>query len=98
MLIRIVRMSFAEENIDRFLANFNENKEQIRNFKGCTLLELYRDKENPNVFFTYSYWETESNLEAYRQSELFKNVWSKTKLLFNDVPQAWSVDKVVSLP
>ena len=91
-------MSFAEENIDPFLANFNENKEQIRNFKGCTLLELYRDKNNSNVFFTYSYWETASNLEAYRQSDLFKNVWSKTKLLFNDIPQAWSVDKIVSLP
>jgi len=37
-------------------------------------------------------------LEAYRQSELFKNVWSKTKPLFNDKPQAWSVDKIVSLP
>src|SRR5210317_2252702 len=98
MFIRIVKMSFAEENIDPFLANFNENKEQIRNFKGCTLLELYRDKNNSNVFFTYSYWETASNLEAYRQSDLFKNVWSKTKLLFNDIPQAWIVDKIVSLP
>jgi hypothetical protein len=36
-------------------------------------------------------------LETYRHSELFKEVWSKTKPLFNAKPEAWSVDKVASL-
>ena len=98
MFIRIVKMSFNEDKIEQFLGNFKEHKEQIRHFKGCSLLELYRDRNNSNVFFTYSYWKTELDLEAYRQSDLFKNVWSKTKLMFNDAPQAWSVDKIVSLP
>lgn len=97
MFVRIVKMSFAEENIDTFLENFHKNKNDIRNFDGCRFLELYRDKNNPNIFFTYSYWEKESDLENYRHSELFKNVWAKTKPLFNDKPQAWSVDKLVSL-
>jgi quinol monooxygenase YgiN len=97
MFVRIVKMSFAEENIDTFLENFHKNKNDIRNFDGCRFLELYRDKNNPNIFFTYSYWEDESYLENYRHSELFKNVWAKTKPLFNDKPQAWSVDKLVSL-
>ena len=93
MFVRIVKMSFEANKIDLFLANFNENKKNIRKSKGCELLELYRDKTNSNVFFTYSYWETENDLENYRNSELFKKVWSKTKILFNDKPQAWSVDK-----
>ena len=93
MFVRIVKMSFEATKIDLFLANFNDNKENIRKSKGCELLELYRDKTNTNVFFTYSYWETENDLENYRNSELFKNVWSKTKILFNDKPHAWSVDK-----
>lgn len=97
MFVRIVKMSFAEENIDTFLENFHKNKNDIRNFDGCRFLELYRDKNNPNIFFTYSYWEKESDLENYRHSDLFKNVWAKTKPLFNDKPQAWSVDKLVSL-
>ena len=50
------------------------------------------------MFFTYSYWEAQENLDSYRQSDLFKNVWAKTKILFNDKPQAWSVDKIVSIP
>ncbi len=97
MFVRIVKMSFYEEHIGAFLINFEENKNKIRNFKGCNLLELYRDKNNPNIFFTYSYWKSESDLEHYRQSDLFKSVWSKTKPFFNEKPEAWSVDKVESL-
>ncbi|MFH4965539.1 antibiotic biosynthesis monooxygenase family protein [Gaetbulibacter sp. M235] len=97
MFVRIVKMSFLEEHINAFLTNFDENKNKIRNFKGCSLLELYRDKNNPNIFFTYSYWESESNLENYRQSDLFKSVWSKTKPFFNAKPEAWSVDKINTL-
>lgn len=97
MFVRIVKMSFHPEKIEQFLVNFNTKKEAIRNSEGCRLLELYRDKTNPNVFFTYSYWETEQDLENYRNSELFKGVWAQTKALFNDKPLAWSVDKVTSL-
>ena len=97
MFIRIVKMNFKESNIALFLENFNENKEKIRQTKGCNLLELYRDKNDSNTFFTYSYWETEVDLEAYRNSELFKVVWGKAKALFNNKAKAWSVDKVESL-
>lgn len=97
MFVRIVKMSFKEDKIDQFLDNFHQNKEKIRNFEGCLKLELYRDKKDKNIFFTYSYWNSEQDLENYRNSGLFKNVWAKTKLLFNKKPQAWSLDKIVSL-
>jgi heme-degrading monooxygenase HmoA len=97
MFVRIVKMGIKESNIEDFLHNFEKNKSQIRNFKGCKLLELYRDKTNQNIFFTYSYWETETDLENYRQSELFKSVWAFTKTLFNAKPEAWSVDKIETL-
>ena len=97
MFVRIVKMSFHEENIPKFLENFDLMKEKIRNTPGNRLLELYQDKNNTEIFFTYSYWETESDLENYRNSELFNDVWQFTKKLFNDKPEAWSVDKLVSL-
>ncbi|NER11820.1 antibiotic biosynthesis monooxygenase [Leptobacterium flavescens] len=97
MLVRIVKLTFQENKVEDFLANFNKNKERIRNFDGCRFLELYRDKEKPSVFFTYSYWESENDLENYRHSELFKSVWKTTKAWFADKPVAWSVDKIVSL-
>ena len=58
---------------------------------GCKHVELMQDINNPTIFFTFSIWENPSDLEAYRQSELFKGVWAKTKVLFGDKPEAWSV-------
>ncbi len=97
MFVRIVKMSFHTEKITEFEAIFETKKELIRANKGCLLLELYQDKNNPEIFFTYSYWDKEEDLENYRNSELFKKVWTQTKTLFNDKPEAWSVDKKVSL-
>ena len=97
MFVRIVKMGFQPDKIDAFFENFEANKNQIRNFPGCSFLELYRDKNNTNQFFTYSYWEDEAALANYRQSELFQTVWAQTKGWFSQKPEAWSVDKVVSL-
>lgn len=97
MFVRIVKMTFKEENIALFKEVFDQSKHKIRGFEGCSFLELYQDKNAPNIFFTYSYWEDEMHLNTYRHSELFKAVWSKTKVLFDKKPEAWSVDKIHSL-
>ena len=97
MLTRIVKMSFEVDKINDFLSNFETNKSKIRAFEGCEFLELYRDQNNTSIFFTYSYWNSEEDLNKYRSSDLFKNVWANTKPLFNAKPEAWSVDKLVSL-
>ena len=89
-------MSFDPAKIDEFLGNFDSVQEKIRNFEGSNFLELYRDQNNTNIFFTYSYWDSETDLNKYRNSDLFKSVWANTKPLFNDKPEAWSVDKLAS--
>ena len=95
MLIRYVRMTFQEEKVAHFLKVFDESKEQIRAMEGCQYLELMRDKNQPSVFMTHSHWLSEDNLNNYRNSELFKSVWAKTKVLFADKPVAFSVESVV---
>ena len=79
MFIRIVKMSFHNDKILNFLENFDEIKVKIRNAPGNRLLELYQDKTDPCIFFTYSYWETEQDLENYRNSELFSKFGPKQK-------------------
>jgi len=96
--IRIVKMEFREDKVAEFLTNFNSVKEKIRSQPGNHLLEMYRDKHNASIFFTYSYWEKEEDLNNYRKTDLFKEVWAKTKALFNAKPEAWSVDKLYELP
>ena len=97
MFIRIVKMRFQEDKIEAFLNNFEEVKHHIRNFEGNRFLELYQDKNDKRIFFTYSYWENEEALEKYRKSALFDGVWTYTKTLFSDKPEAWSVDRLVTL-
>ncbi|WP_026838916.1 putative quinol monooxygenase [Gillisia sp. JM1] len=97
MFVRIVKMGFQPEKVEIFLSDFKSIKTKVRGFEGCLFLELYRDKSNTNQFFTYSYWENEQALENYRNSDLFKVVWKNTKQYFNQKPEAWSVDKLVSL-
>lgn len=98
MFVRIVKMQFHQEYITTFSALFEEKKKAISASKGCQLLELYQDKNNPEIFFTYSYWNTTDDLEQYRKSELFTGVWTKIKVMFNAKPEAWSLDKKVCLP
>ncbi|MBV1924250.1 MAG: antibiotic biosynthesis monooxygenase [Flavobacteriaceae bacterium] len=92
MFTRIVKMEFEIDTIPTFISNFETVKSNIRDFPGCQFLELYRDKNDPSIFFTYSRWETENDLENYRESDLFRAVWATTKKLFRSKPQAWSVD------
>jgi quinol monooxygenase YgiN len=56
-------MSFHQEHIETFLSNFNKKKEEIRKSAGCNLLELYRDKNDSSIFFTYSYWDSEERFK-----------------------------------
>ena len=91
MIIRIVKMTFSPDRIIDFTNLFEERKELIKNFKGCTHLELWQDTTQRNIFFTYSHWQEQTDLDHYRFSEFFKDTWTKTKQLFADKPEAWSV-------
>ena len=98
MLVRVVQMTFRPEEIENFQSLFESRKVQIRNFEGCTHLELWQDRMHPNIFFTYSHWRDADALLAYRHSAFFADTWQQTRLLFAAKPQAWSVNPVVVVP
>jgi len=97
MIVRIVKMTFRTEEIVHFKSVFEESKQLIRSFTGVLYLELLQDQSNPSIFFTYSHWEREEDLELYRRSDLFKKVWSKTKPLFAAPAEAWSNERLHQL-
>lgn len=97
MVIRIVRMHFTEAGVEEFLKIFNEHKLAIRNFPGCTHLELLKDDHEPNIFSTLSYWDHGQSLENYRKSELFSSVWGSVKTLFAERSQAFSLIKYITV-
>ena len=64
-------MHFTEAGVEEFLDIFEANKTSIRNFSGCTHLQLLKDSEDPLCYTTLSYWDKQESLDFYRQSELF---------------------------
>ena len=93
MIIRIVKMSFKPEKVATFLALFEKKQAQIRNFEGCEHLELWQDKNESNIFFTHSHWQSEEHLNKYRHSDFFQATWKISKSLFREKAEAWSLQK-----
>ncbi|AZQ44321.1 putative quinol monooxygenase [Nonlabens ponticola] len=94
MITRIVKMHFEQDKVEDFKTMFDEIKDDIRKQTGCSLLELYQDAHDETVFFTYSYWNTENDLNNYRHSSLFKEIWPKTKAMFSQPASANTVNKI----
>ncbi len=90
-------MHFTEAGVEEFLQIFNDNKEAIRNFPGCTHLQLLKDAEDPYCYTTLSYWDHPGSLENYRKSTLFGSVWGRVKTLFSERTQAFSLEKYIEL-
>ena len=92
MIKRIVKMSFELEEVEKFKSIYELNWHKIKGFEGCLHVELLQDRSSPSIFFTYSNWESEKHLNNYRDSIVFKTVWASTKVLFNQKPEAWTLN------
>jgi quinol monooxygenase YgiN len=90
-------MHFTEAGVEEFLEIFDANKTAIRNFEGCTHLQLLKDADEPCTYTTLSHWKDEQSLENYRKSELFGSVWGRVKTLFAERSQAFSLTKFIEL-
>jgi hypothetical protein len=53
-MIRVVKLSFKPAHSNDFNELFEDRKEQIKSFQGCTYLELWQDHNELGVFYTYS--------------------------------------------
>ena len=69
---------------------FDASAPHIRAFPGCEYLALWQDEQYPNILTTHSHWTGPDTLEGYRQSDLFKQTWAKTRRLFAAPPRAFS--------
>ena len=91
MITRLVKLTIDKEKISEFEKIFKENQEHILGSKGCNMAEAFQDIHDPSVFFTHSKWDSEEDLNNYRESELFQGIWSSTKKTFSSRPEAWSL-------
>lgn len=91
MLRRIVRLEFDPERVAEFVDFFADNRTTIASFPGCVSLDLFKDASLDNVYYTFSLWDNEAALEAYRHSDTFRLLWSFAKERFSGKPQAFSL-------
>jgi quinol monooxygenase YgiN len=97
MITRVVKLTFRPECVAEFMDIFEESKAFISSFEGNLYLALMVDKNNKNIYFTISQWQAIENLEDYRTSDYFISLWSRTKALFAEKAQAWTLDKIEGL-
>ena len=91
MITRIVKMTFRPGTEADFQQVFRDSQPVIKTFAGCIEVNAFNDVANPLVYFTISKWESEEALNNYRNSEFFMQTWTKSKALFADKAQAWSL-------
>jgi len=91
MIKRIVKLTIKEEHISEFFKIFEDSKKKIAAQPGCHYVEMLQDENDPRLCFTYSMWDDQESLDAYRKSVLFGGVWPATKALFDGKPEAWSL-------
>lgn len=94
MITRFVKMHFKPELKKDFIILFYESVEVIKKFEGCLDVVLLEDADDESSLCTLSFWKDLSHLENYRKSEFFKSTWHKTKSLFSQKAQAWSLIEV----
>ena len=94
MIIRIVKMEFQKEYVEEFKILFKNTRDKIAASEGCHELYLVNDINHSHIFMTYSIWDAEENLLAYRNSPLFNSTWEVVKQWFSAKPEAWSLQKI----
>jgi len=95
MIKRIVKMEFEVDKVEVFKSIFQKNQSKITEQEGCYGVQLFQDINESNIFFTFSKWESQTHLDRYRETELFKGVWTQTKKLFCNKPMVWSIQEIL---
>ena len=95
MIKRVVIMDLLPGTEGQFLDIFDTVKKQIRASEGCLGLEVLRSGDEDHIsVWTISFWESETALNLYRSSPLFKQTWSAVKPLFSGKARAWTLTSI----
>lgn len=97
MITRIVKLTMQIDNIDTFKSYFDTVCNTIRNQPGCHKLQVWQDINQPNIFFTYSIWDGEQDLNNYRDSPFFGVFWKTVKPWFAAKAEVWSFDVLMDI-
>ena len=92
MIVRVVRLTFSPDTVVTFDALYDRFESRIQAQPGCRMVRAMKVSGHPCQRATLSFWETQEDLDTYRKSALFGEVWPATKALFAAPPEAQSYE------
>ena len=98
MIIRIVELSIQKDKFSFAKKLLADVAPKVRSSPGCSHLRILLDVHNSQRITTYSHWNTEADLNAYRKSDIFINFWTDVKPLFAASARAWTSETLHHLP
>lgn len=78
-ILRVVRMTLVPSEVENFKSHFSCIQSEIVAMPGCRSVHLCVDKDAPHRLTTFSIWDSEMDLNNYRKSEWFGQIWPQTK-------------------
>ncbi len=98
MILRVVKLKVDPRKMEAFqLFMENLHDEKLR-LNGCLHFDFFNERQNPNIFYSYTIWEHEKFLKQYKKTDLFKEVVQTLRELCIDEPQAWTIQNVFNQP
>lgn len=92
MIVRVVKLTFSPATVGAFDALYTQFEARIQAHQGCQMVRAMKVQGQPCQRATLSFWETQEDLDVYRKSTLFGEVWPATKALFAAPPEAQSYE------
>lgn len=98
MITRVVKLTLRPERVEEFVEIFGKSQPKILNQPGCISVRLMKDIGPPCELYTFSEWSQAEDLERYRRSALFGQVWPVVKKMFAAPAVAWSLSTITDMP
>ena len=90
-LNRLVKLHFKPGKAEDFKKIFEYGQHVVAGSEGCHGVQLLQDRDEPDIAFTYSLWDSEEDLNRYRHSKAFREYWPKIKSLLADKAEVWNL-------
>jgi hypothetical protein len=98
MILRLVKLTFEEEFAEKFEKDFANRKSFIESCEGChevkLLKKIKKSEDQTAIYFTQSIWDSEIDLNKYRNTNVFSETWNEIKPWFKERAEAWSTQIV----
>ncbi len=92
MITRLVHLQIELERCADFESYVRPRIARIAAQPGCLSVQLLQG--DPGHYFTVSEWSAQKDLDAYRDSSLFDEIWPTVKPWFSAKADAWTTTQI----